>query len=144
MPADLPRELVDAMRLVALQTVQHYAAPRAELDALRQVVMARLCLLTVAERADLALLLPALAELRPDTWVTAAEVLALAPLAQGPAGNALRTACARVLGCPAPARALGKFLGRCIGMPASGLFLERIEAGHRRDSALYRVAGNKA
>lgn len=140
----LPPALIEAIQAEARRAVLHYAPSRSELAALRQVVMARLCVLTPAERAFLAALLPALSHLRPGVWVKVAEVLALAAVAPGHNGDALRTACAPYLmrkgqDAAGAARALGKLMARVTAAPVGGLYLERIEPEHRRDSAVYRV-----
>jgi hypothetical protein len=131
-------EVEAAVRRLVLQTVQHHAAPRAELEALRNIVFARLCSLTAEDRQALESLLPALAVLRPATWCTSGEILALAAVAPGQAGVALRQA---VQGHHGRAKAFGRLLTRCTGVPINGMYLLRVEPPHRRDSALYQVAG---
>lgn len=131
----------DAVRLLVLQTVQAHAVPRPEFVALQDVVHARLCVLTVADRQTLAQLLAALFDLRPGVWVTAAELLALAPLAPGAAGDELRKVAARFAGNTEPGQALGKCLRRCTGVPVGRLYLQRVDPDKPSESAMVRVAG---
>ena len=131
----------DDVRRLVLQTVQTYAVPRDEFTALQDVVHARLCILTVADRQTLAQVLLGLVELRPGVWVAAAELLALAPLAPGAAGEELRKVYARFAGHKEPAQALGWCLKRCTGVPVGRLYLQRVDPDKPSESAMVRVAG---
>lgn len=143
--SQLPQALVESIRDEARRAVLHYAPSRAELAALRQLVMTRVCVLTATERQFLLVALPILARLLPGAWFHSREVLALSVALRDEDGAALRAACAPYRRDQAPdsaedARRLGKAMTRCTGVPVAGFYLERIEAAHRRDSAGYRVA----
>lgn len=136
----LPAELIQQIRLIAMDAVLRQAPTRAEHAALAELVHARLALVSADDLAVLQQALPALGVLRPGTWVTAAEVEVLAQLDRSPAGLALRAALAPMLDGDSTKR-IGRLLTRGTGVPVDGLYLRRVAPPHRRDAALYMVVG---
>jgi hypothetical protein len=139
----LPDSIQNEVRRLVLDALQAYAVPRSEFAALQARVHAlQAAQLSPQDHEALALLLPALAELRRGVLVTAAEVLALATVAPGAAGDALRAVAMRCASRD-PGKTLGRLMTRCAAAVAvvDGRYLVRFDPPHRRASALYAVAG---
>lgn len=140
----LPAGLADAVRQIVAQHVHAVAPSRGEFEQLQQLVAARLQQLSAADRVVLAAVLTALHALRPGTWCNASEILAIAIAHPAPEAVALRLALADILRSPGPGKRLGQLLKRAAGVPIGGLYLLRVDPPHRRDSALFMVAGMSA
>lgn len=132
----LPQELIEAMRAIAAETVQRSAPSWADFDELQVFVLERQATIALGDLTVLRGVLPALARLRPDTWVTANEVVALS-LLDAPLRAALEPCFAGV----STPRCVGRLLTRCTGVPVEGLRLRRLKPLRPSDSASYMVAG---
>jgi len=136
----LPEALRAELRMLVAAELRMHAVPRAEFEALQAIVAALRPPLSASDHASLCEIVTALLELQIRELVTAAELVAMAAVVPGPAGDALRKVLARFTG-PDPAKALGRLLTRCAGWPVGGVFIARYAQSSSKAPALYRLQG---